>query len=164
MTNQSKKITLIGPFGVGKTSLFKRFVDNTFSEDYKSTLGVQIQKKVITMNDGSQLSLILWDTEGTIKVSEGRSSYLLGTHCFVYVFDLSRIETYENINTQIKYLKEKFPNTPVKILGNKLDAVNIKNVEVTLKDLQVEYDFLASAKTGDKVDELFLEIAVDLVN
>lgn len=164
MSKLSKKIVLVGPFGVGKSSLFKRFIDDSFSEDYKSTLGVQIQKKVIEMNDGQKLSLILWDTEGHIDLSESRSSYLLGAHTFVYVFDLTRVDTYKNINSQIDFLKTNFPNVPVKIIGNKEDAVVLRNAKKSLKEYAIEYDFLTSAKTGSKVQELFIEIAVDLVN
>lgn len=89
----SKKVTIIGPFGVGKTSLFRRYIDDAFSEDYKSTLGVQIQKKVISLPNDVEISLILWDTEGHMEISEGRSAYLMGSHAFVYVFDLTRIDT-----------------------------------------------------------------------
>jgi len=42
----SKKIVLLGHFGVGKSSLIKRFVENTFSEDYKVTIGEHIFKKM----------------------------------------------------------------------------------------------------------------------
>jgi len=163
VANQSKKVALVGSFGVGKSSLFRRFIDETFSEDYQSTLGVQIQKKVISMPDGTELSLILWDTEGVAEVSKGRSSYLLGSYAFVYVFDLTRVETYKNINTQLDFLKENYPNVLIKVVGNKLDAVNEKTVKSSLKDYNVEYDFLTSAKTGDKVNELFVEIAVNVI-
>lgn len=164
MVNQSRKVALVGSFGVGKTSLFKRFIDDTFSEDYKSTLGVQIQKKVITMNDGTPLSLILWDTEGHEQITDSRSAYLLGSHAFVYVFDLSRVDTYKTVPNQISFLKENFPNSIIKIVGNKLDAINPKKVEETLAEYNLKCDFLTSAKTGEYVEELFVEIAVDLLN
>jgi len=164
VANQSKKVALVGSFGVGKTSLFRRFIDDAFSDEYQSTLGVQIQKKVIPMPDGTQLSLILWDTEGVAEMSKGRSSYLLGSHAFVYVFDLTRVETYKNINEQISFLKENYPNVLIKVVGNKLDAVNEKTAKSSLKEYDVAYDFLTSAKMGSHVNELFVDIAVNVID
>ena len=83
----SKKVVLLGHFGVGKTSLFRRFIDNAFSEDYKVTLGVQIKKKVVELPNGKELSMIIWDTEGHTDIEDTRKSYLLGSHAFIYVFD-----------------------------------------------------------------------------
>ena len=110
----SKKIVLIGHFGVGKTSLIRRFVENTFSEDYKVTIGVHISKKTINIPAGELISLIIWDLEGQDDIKKTRPSYLLGTNGFIYVFDLSRPATFENLNSELTFLKENFPNTPVK--------------------------------------------------
>ncbi len=162
MIKLSKKIALVGSFGVGKTSLFRRFIDNEFSTDYKSTLGVQIQKKVITMDNGTELTMILWDTEGHENISEGRSSYLLGSHAFVYVFDITRVDTYKDINEQLSFLKEKYPKAIIKVVGNKVDAAAKKKAMEMLQEFQVNYDYLTSAKTGEYVEELFADIAVDL--
>ena len=67
-----KKIVLLGHFGVGKTSLMKRFIDDTFSEDYKVTLGVQIQKKVVELKSTKKISLIIWDVEGNTSIKNTR--------------------------------------------------------------------------------------------
>ncbi len=162
MIKLSKKIALVGSFGVGKTSLFRRFIDNEFSTDYKSTLGVQIQKKVISMDNGTELTMILWDTEGHQNIEEGRSSYLLGSHAFVYVFDITRIDTYKDINTQLDFLKKNYPNAVIKVIGNKVDAALKKKVAEALDEHKVTYDYLTSAKTGECVEELFADIAVDV--
>lgn len=164
MANPSKKIALVGSFGVGKTSLFHRYIDNSFSEEYISTLGVQIKKKVVTLPDGSQVSLILWDTEGVDSMLYGRSSYLLGSHAFVYVFDLTRVETYKDINTQIGYLKENHPDVLLKVVGNKLDAVSEEKAKESLTKYQVNFDYLTSAKSGAHVEELFQELAAKVID
>lgn len=61
----SKKVVLIGHFGVGKSSLIRRFVENTFTEDYKVTIGVHILKKdVILPETNKDITLVIWDLEG----------------------------------------------------------------------------------------------------
>lgn len=159
----SKKIVLIGHFGVGKTSLIRRFVENAFTEDYKVTIGVHISKKTIEIPEEESVSLIIWDLEGQDDIKNTRPSYLLGTNGFIYVFDLSRPVTFENLNSEVTYLKENFPNTPVKVVGNKMDLVN----KVYLSDYNDVFkplvDFFVSAKTGSRVELLFSKLAKELI-
>ncbi len=159
----SKKITLIGTFGVGKSSLFRRFIENQFSEDYQSTLGVQIKKKTVTLDSGESMSLIIWDTEGKEDVSMNRSSYLLGSHCIIYVFDLSRVDTFTSINEHLAFLKENYPNILLKVVGNKSDAVSIKSVQKKLSALDITPDFFTSALSGEQVNDLFTLITKELL-
>ena len=58
-----KKVCILGPTGVGKTSLIKQFVEGIFSEKYKTTIGVKIDKKQVN-KDGRGVQLLLWDLEG----------------------------------------------------------------------------------------------------
>ena len=82
----SKKIVVLGHFGVGKTSLIRRFVEDSFSDNYKVSIGVHITKKVVEISVENKVSLILWDLEGTDDLKTIRDSYLLGTHGVVFVF------------------------------------------------------------------------------
>ena len=68
MSTISKKICLIGDYGVGKTSLIRRFVDRQFSDKYLSTVGVKISRKSVEATDSQQqkklkLQLLIWDLE-----------------------------------------------------------------------------------------------------
>ena len=58
-----KKVCMLGGFAVGKTSLVARFVSSIFSEKYLSTVGVKIDKKVVSV-DGRDTMLLLWDIYG----------------------------------------------------------------------------------------------------
>ena len=162
--NSSKKIVILGYFGVGKTSLLIRFVDNQFSEDYIVTIGVQVKKKEIKLKNGSTLSFIIWDLEGNKSVEEIRESYLLGASSFIYVFDITRKETYQNINNEINYLKDKYPEVKIKIIGNKKDLLKDDITEREWKYLKIPYDILTSAKTGENIELFFNSLAVDIIN
>ncbi|MEW4923936.1 Rab family GTPase [Algibacter sp. 2305UL17-15] len=160
----SKKIVLIGHFGVGKTSIIRRFVENTFSEDYKVTIGVHISKKTIDIADGkTSVSLIIWDLEGQDDVKKTRSSYLLGTHGFIYVFDLSRPATFENLESELKFLTENYPNIPIMVVGNKMDLVNKPYLTQNSSIFEPLVDFFVSAKTGSRVESLFSKLAKALI-
>ncbi|MDY8136968.1 Rab family GTPase [Aquimarina sp. 2201CG5-10] len=159
----SKKVVLLGHFGVGKTSLFRRFVDDQFSEDYKVTLGVQIKKKIVTLPDGRELSMIIWDTEGhSDSVQDTRKSYLLGSHVFIYVFDLTRPDTYKNLNNDLDYLSDNYKKVAIKTIGNKLDLVNEKEAIEHLKEKKISFDCLTSAKTNKNVQDFFSDLAQEI--
>ena len=158
----SKKIVLIGHFGVGKSSLIRRFVENTFTDNYKVTIGVHILKKEIEIPKNEKMSLIIWDLEGNDDITKTRASYLLGTHGFIYVFDLTRPETYALLEGDLEYLKTNYPNTPTKVVGNKADLVTkefIKQGEA----FNTLTHFFTSAKTGTRVEKLFTTLAKDLI-
>lgn len=160
----SKKIVLIGHFGVGKTSLIRRFVENTFSEDYKVTIGVHISKKNIAISDGkTSVSLIIWDLEGQDDIKKTRISYLLGTHGFIYVFDLTRPETFKNLKSELSFLKENYPTIPVKVVGNKMDLVNKIYLTQYSDVFKPLVDYFVSAKTGSRVEMLFSKLANELI-
>ena len=67
-----QKVILCGEFGVGKSSLFRRFMNDTFTTatDRKSTMGLDHYGKVYNIK-GKDLKLQLWDTGGLyIKLNQ----------------------------------------------------------------------------------------------
>ncbi len=156
---KSKKLVVLGHFGVGKTSLIRRFVSDVFSDNYKVTIGVHITKKVVEISAGNTVSLILWDLEGTDDITTIRNSYLLGTHGAVFVFDVTRPSTFQNLNQDLKVVSEKLPSVPMIVVGNKMDLVDAIDLKTVLGENNIAYDFLSSAKTGDSVEDLFYKMA-----
>lgn len=156
---KSKKIVVLGHFGVGKTSLIRRFVTDTFSDNYKVTIGVHITKKVIEISVENKVSLILWDLEGTDDILSIRKSYLLGTHGAIFVFDVSRPSTFEHLNNDLTIIAQKIPGIPLMVVGNKLDLVDEHELTTVIEKQNISANFLTSAKTGNGVNELFVELA-----
>ena len=153
-----KKVVLVGHFGVGKTSLLRRFVDEAFSEDYLVTVGVHVKKKDVRI-DKESITLIIWDIEGNTSVEKARNSYLLGTDGFIYVFDITRPETYENINIELEYLAENYLDAPICMVGNKADLFTDEFSESFFKNDSFKGCYFTSAKTGNNVEAMFIEIA-----
>ncbi|QWX83524.1 GTP-binding protein [Cellulophaga sp. HaHaR_3_176] len=155
----SKKIVVLGHFGVGKTSLIRRFVEDSFSDNYKVSIGVHITKKVVEIAVNDEISLILWDLEGTDDLKTIRDAYLLGTHGVVFVFDVTRPSTFQSLHADLEIVKSKMPSLPLMVVGNKADLVVKSELEILLKNNNLTTSFLTSAKTGDAVNDMFLELA-----
>lgn len=156
----SRKIVITGQFGVGKTSLFNRFISNVFSEKYLTTIGVRVDKKVIRIRQ-TDVPLILWDLAGEISQEKVPRSYFAGAHAVLYVFDLSRPATYARIQQDIEFIENLLPNAYIYRIGNKKDLVD----DAVLKRAysEAEPDVFTSAKTGENVMELFTQIAERLM-
>lgn len=161
--NTSKKIVLLGHFGVGKSSLIRRFVEDTFTDNYKVTIGVHILKKDVVIPKGETVSLIIWDLEGNDDITNTRPSYMLGTSGIIYVFDLTRPTTYEKLENDLNYIKTNYPNTPLKVVGNKMDLVTRDFIKQNNDVFGSFVDFFTSAKAGTRVDKLFSTLAKDLI-
>ncbi len=159
----TKKIVLLGQFGVGKTSIARRYLLDIFETDYLPTLGVQIKKKTLQLPSGKKLSLIIWDLEGFNSVAATRSSYLLGSNAFIYIFDITRPVTYAGIQDDIKFIKSNYPKVRLTVVGNKKDLAEQDDIDKASSMEGIQIDGFVSAKTGEGVHELFENLAQKLV-
>lgn len=161
-SKQSKKVILLGHFGVGKTSLVRQFVTQKFSEEYHTTIGVKVDKKELEIGN-TLLTMILWDIEGGVMQSHLPQSYFMGAQGIIFVFDLLRPATWENMDTELAYFKEILPKASLRIIGNKRDLLD----EVQLEEFESQnagrYHYLSSAKTGENVEELFKALGIDML-
>ncbi|MBT8188678.1 MAG: GTP-binding protein [Croceitalea sp.] len=156
---KSKKIVLVGHFGVGKTSLIRRFVKNEFSNNYQVTIGVHITKKEVQIEAEKSINLIIWDLEGTDDLRTMRPSYLMGSHGAIFVFDVSRPSTFQNLNEDLALVNDRLNKVPLLVVGNKIDLVNKEDLDSLLQEHQISNHFLTSAKEGTAVDSLFTKMA-----
>jgi len=164
----SKKITLIGDFSTGKTSLIRRFVDNEFSDRYLSTIGVKISKKIINIEDIVMQGLI-WDIEGGTDIKPINQIYLKGMNGCIIASDITREETLSHIKDYIEIVHNISKDIPFVIVLNKYDKMDEKKAQKIYSDLVVELNlpndriYLTSAKTGFGVDMVFTTLAKLLI-
>jgi small GTP-binding protein len=159
----SRKVILTGSFGVGKTSLFNRFIYNQFDDKYLTTIGVKVNKKSMEI-DGEEVSILLWDIAGEITQDKVPVSYFLGATGLMYVFDLTRPSTYKNLESDIAYLKKLVPDAVIKVVANKKDLASPEQIEEVKKQISpLFWNTITSAKTGENVDELLLALAKEIM-
>lgn len=157
----SKKVIVAGHFGVGKSSLIKQFIHEKFSEQYMTTIGVKIDKKILDV-EGVAVNMIIWDIAGESSAVKIPKKYFMGAHGLIYVFDLSRPETYEGISDDIFEVCKDNPSIPSVVLGNKSDLVEESLVEEIRNEIGVEFN-LTSAKTGENVEDAFKKLAKEMI-
>lgn len=160
--NNTKKVVLIGHFGVGKSSLIKRFVENVFSDNYIVTIGVHISKKSIQI-EGKELTFVLWDIEGKDDLKKVRPAYLIGTSGFIYVIDPTRVQTYQNFKEEFDFIQTSFPDVKILTVANKSDLIDNAVFQKEIDRFGLKLDFLTSAKTGELVNEIFLELGKNIM-
>jgi len=158
----SKKVILTGSFGVGKTSLFNQFIHQNFSDKYLTTIGVKVNKKTLSIKD-EEVSLLIWDIAGEVTQDKVPTSYFLGASGIIYVLDLSRPITFENIDSDIAFLRKLLPGGVLKVVANKKDLLTAAEIENTIAQIKVPVDVVTSAKTGENVIELFKELGEELI-
>lgn len=165
----SYKIVLVGDFGSGKTSLIKRYVDNSFSDDYKSSIGVSISKKVLDIKIDDVLyetTMMIWDIEGKTDFKPIFHHHLNGSKGFVVVADLTRQTTIDSLYEHIKLCKTICKDAPIVVALNKRD---LYSNEVDLDALKQSFDeeiigiFKTSAKDTSYVKELFGMLNLEIV-
>jgi len=162
VVSTKKKVCLLGTFGVGKTSLIRQFVEGIFSEKYLSTVGVKIDRKVVTV-EGAEVMLLIWDLAGEDEFQRLRTSYMKGASGFIYVADGTREETFKGALGFAERAEEMFPGVPSLLLVNKSDLASDWEV-----DLSQAPDHLNARKTsalsGEGVEESFERLAAMMVN
>jgi small GTP-binding protein len=156
-----KKVVIAGHFGVGKTSLVQRFIHQKFSDQYLTTIGVKIDKKVVEIN-GCRVKMMLWDIAGESTAMKIPKKYLAGAHGLIYVFDVTREETYQNIESDLFELHKYLNGNPSIILANKSDLVNDTFIENLRGIISTSFN-ITSAKTGENIEGAFLKLAKDML-
>jgi small GTP-binding protein len=168
----NKKICLLGDEGVGKTSLIKRFIFDQFDDAYQRTIGTKISKKdlMIQGKDGKpvQVFLMVWDIIGHKSSKKVPATYYAGVEGILVVFDLTRPETFADLDYWVNSIMvDKNYSPVVAMLGNKSDLegqrkVTDEQIMTTATKLNAKY-YLTSAKTGQNVEEAFNYIGKELV-
>ena len=116
VSNYVFKIIVCGDAEVGKTSLVLRFTDNAFNRRYLPTLGTNISEKILKVR-GVIIQLILWDIAGQKKFQRMRRHFYSGANGVILVFDLTRMNTFNNISATFQDIKRSLIHGEKNISG-----------------------------------------------
>ncbi|CAJ0559903.1 unnamed protein product, partial [Mesorhabditis spiculigera] len=160
------KLLLIGDSGVGKSCLLLRFADDTYTESYISTIGVDFKIRTIEL-DGKTIKLQIWDTAGQERFRTITSSYYRGAHGIIVVYDITDQESFNNVKQWLQEIdRYACENVNKLLVGNKCDLTAKRAVETAAaKEYadQLSIPFLeTSAKSSTNVEQAFLTMASEI--
>lgn len=155
----SLKVLIIGDVAVGKSSIANRYVNQTFSYDYKVTIGADFLLKELQLND-NYITLQIWDTAGQERYQSFNTPFYRGADCALLVYDITDPITFKNIDKWLENLRiNSHSELPVVVVGNRYDLTHLREVSYAKADAwcssqRLKY-FEVSAKTGENVEEVF---------
>ena len=167
-----RKICLIGDWGVGKTSLIRKFVLDQFDDKYLVTFGTKVTKKRIKFRRDQKviidLNLVIWDIMGQEEFKKIQTSAYRGTNAVLIVCDITRRQTLHSIPRWKDEIVKVTGPIPIHILANKIDLNGQEEftpdaLAKVANEIQAKY-FLTSAKTGQNVEKAFSSIGRLLIN
>eukprot|EP01117_Protostelium_nocturnum_P009627 TRINITY_DN3437_c0_g1_i1.p1 TRINITY_DN3437_c0_g1~~TRINITY_DN3437_c0_g1_i1.p1 ORF type:complete len:204 (-),score=66.66 TRINITY_DN3437_c0_g1_i1:181-792(-) len=161
-SDYSFKLLLLGESGVGKSCLLIRYAENTFSQSFISTIGVDYKMKKMTVGDRT-CKLQLWDTAGQERYRTIVASFYRGSDGILLIFDLTDVNSFLKIRTWIEEIKKNAPeDISVVLVGNKEDIGSrmVDKAEATAFAQKHGIKYVeTSAKSGSGVNEAFQMLA-----
>ena len=166
------KISLIGNEKTGKTSLILRYIKNTFTNEYITTLGADFIDKTYShtqidnLDTGNELTLTIWDMAGQSHFKEIAKVYCEGSAGVIIVFDVNDKTSFEAVYDWYDFIQANIPDAEILVVGNKIDLPQeVENSEIKRLEKKIDVPVrLASAKLEldnekSHVQDVFEEMA-----
>ena len=153
------KIILVGDSSVGKTNILSRYLNNTFEETTKPTVGVEFNSKTYKIQDNIVKAQI-WDTAGQERYRSITSAYYKGAKGCLLIYDITRKKTFENVDKWISQFKESADkDLYIILIGNKCDLADVRQVSKEEAEKKAKFYNMAfietSALNGTNVEKAF---------
>lgn len=161
------KLVLIGDSGVGKSCLLLRFADDSFTDSYITTIGVDFRFKTIPV-EKKTIKLQIWDTAGQERFRTITSAYYRGADGICLVYDVTDRESFSHVDEWLSEVNRYANESTSKILiGSKCDMEEERKVsfeEGKKKADELGLGFIeTSAKDSTNVEEAFSMMSADLI-
>ena len=152
------KVMIVGDAGTGKSCFLLRITDDRFREKYDPTIGVEFGA---VMNASSNYKVQIWDTAGQESFRSITRSYYRGSHLQIFVYDISRRDTFEHIDSWVNEAASNSNETTHKLLvGCKSDLPNrqVSTEEGEKKALEYRAMFCEVSNKNCTQEELRMKV------
>lgn len=158
------KILLVGDSGVGKSCILTRFTQDRYDDNTTSTIGVDFRIKQMEVG-GKRCKLSVWDTAGQERFRTLTSSYYRGAQGIIFVYDVTRRETFDDLEGVWMREVELYSNVEgaiCMVVANKVDLASERQVKAEEgHEFAKKHGCLfaeTSAKTNVAIEQAFEEL------
>lgn len=167
------KVIIVGTYSIGKTALLHRWLYDSFTNEYVSTIGAQVLKKKVTTSDQREVILNVWDTSGEERFSEVLSIFYNNSNAVFVCFDINNEESIKKIKNYVSSAHIRSANCTFFLVATRVDLHEDDRGKIddilSLKEEELKneyenhqfYSCVTSAKTGEGINELF-QLAADV--
>ncbi len=162
------KVFLVGPFQCGKSSLARRFLDNTFTEPYGTPLGISFKIKAVDL-EGKRIKFMVFDGPGQERFHSLTAAYYKSVHGLLLIFNLTSTDSFQQIDGYFEDVRDRAgKGTPMVLVGTMSDMAKERKVtynEAMQKAKAYGVTYIeVSSKTDDNVSKAFLTLAKDIMH
>ena len=139
------KILLVGQGGVGKTSLVKRLVENTFDPEEPKTEGINITQWPIPAQSGAadgNIRLNIWDFGGQEIMHATHQFFLTKRSLYLLVLDAREGESKGNMHYWLRIIQSYGADSPVLVVINKNEPPN----QLDLNETRLGKDYASNVR------------------
>jgi Ras-related protein Rab-6A len=153
------KLIFLGDQNVGKSCILNRFMNDTFTEEYQATIGLDFQSKNVQI-DNQDIHLLLYDTAGQEKFRSLIPMYTRDSNIILLVYEINNKDSFIHLPDWLNDLSNVNKEDVIfALVGNKIDLEEKRQVSTEEgKNYADQNGFIfheVSAKTGEGFSELF---------
>ena len=158
------KIILLGDTGVGKSSIIKRYYENTFNELLTTTFVSSYLEKTIKIK-GQKAKLEIWDTAGQEEFRSITKLFVKNSKVIILVYDVTNRPSFECLNYWYDYIEKEIGKEVILgLAGNKTDLVFEDGFgeEVSLEEgkeyaekINANFSLVSAKESGKEISDLF---------
>ena len=160
------KIILLGDTGVGKSSIIKRFMEDSFDINVASTIGSNFLEKIVSVK-GKKVKVEVWDTAGQEEFRSVTKIFIKNSKIIIFVYDVTLKSSFENLNYWYDFIqKELDQNFILGLAGNKTDLIFEDGYDEEIsseqgkefaKKINANYALVSAKESVKEINDLFTQ-------